>query len=62
MMTSIRLPYVHEFRKGRVTYRYFRKGRVKVRLRGHPGSKEFMAAYQAALGAAPISTGHMAQP
>ncbi|WP_431280943.1 tyrosine-type recombinase/integrase [Humitalea sp. 24SJ18S-53] len=57
MMTTIKLPFIHEFRKGRVTYRYFRKDRIKVRLRGQPGSKEFMAAYQAALQGVPPAIG-----
>src|SRR6202050_5073174 len=50
-MTRLRLPYVHEFldRHGKV-HRYFRRRGCKaVRLVGHPGSAEFMTAYQAAL-------------
>jgi integrase len=49
-MTRLRLPYVHEFldRHGKV-HRYFRRcGCKAVRLPGHPGSAEFMTAYQAA--------------
>ena len=49
-MTRIRLDYVHEYnRRGRI-YRYFRRpGSKQIRLRGVPGSQEFMEAYQAAL-------------
>ena len=49
-MTRIRLDYVHEYnRRGRI-YRYFRRpGSKQIRLRGVPGSQEFMDAYQAAL-------------
>ncbi|MBI0432975.1 tyrosine-type recombinase/integrase [Roseomonas sp. KE0001] len=56
-MTKLRLPYVHEFRKGRVTYHYFRRGTVKIRLRGQPGSAEFMTAYQKALEGKPPPIG-----
>lgn len=51
-MAVIRIPYVKVYtdRHGRVR-RYFRKpGRKAVPLPGVPGSAEFMAAYQAALG------------
>jgi hypothetical protein len=51
-MTRLRLKYVHEFRDrhGKVR-RYFRRpGLKKIALPGLPGSDEFMAAYQAALG------------
>ena len=50
-MVTMRLRYVHEYvdRHGRVR-RYFRKGTAKrISLPGHPGSREFMQAYQAAL-------------
>jgi integrase len=50
-MTSIRLPYVQEYRdrQGRAR-RYFRRPCYKrVTLPGTPGSPSFMAAYQAAL-------------
>src|SRR5829696_1379371 len=50
-MATMRLRYVHEYvdRHGRVR-RYFRKGTAKrISLPGHPGSREFMQAYQAAL-------------
>lgn len=48
-MTDLKLDFVHRFRKGGKEYIYFRRGDVRVRLHGRPGSKEFMAAYQAAL-------------
>src|ERR1700716_856699 len=51
-MTVIRIPYVKAYtaRFGNVR-RYFRKpGNKSVALPGVPGSAEFMAAYQAALG------------
>lgn len=50
-MTAIRLPYTVEDRDRHGNARiYFRRaGCPKVRLRGLPGSAEFMAAYQAAL-------------
>jgi integrase len=47
-MAHLRLPHVHTFRKGGRVYHYFRKGAVRVRLPGAPGSAEFMAAYHAA--------------
>jgi integrase len=47
-MAHLRLQHVHTFRKGGRTYHYFRKGAVRVRLPGSPGSAEFMAAYHAA--------------
>lgn len=48
-MTRLRLAHVHRYMKGGRLYHYFRRGDVNVRLPGLPGSKEFMAAYQAAL-------------
>jgi hypothetical protein len=51
-MTRIRLQFVHEFhdRHGKVR-RYFRRpGFKQIALTGLPGSSEFMAAYEAALG------------
>ena len=50
-MTSIRLPYIQEYRDryGKVR-RYFRRpGFKRVTLPGTPGSPQFMAAYEAAL-------------
>lgn len=50
-MTSIRLPYVQEYRDrhGKVR-RYFRRpGFKRVTLPGTPGSPQFMAAYESAL-------------
>jgi enterobacteria phage integrase len=52
-MTSIRLPYVQEYRdrQGKAR-RYFRRpGYKRVPLPGTPGAPQFMAAYQAALAA-----------
>jgi integrase len=52
-MTSIRLPYIQEYRDryGKVR-RYFRRpGFKRVALPGTPGSQQFMAAYEAALAA-----------
>src|SRR6516165_301413 len=54
-MTQIKLKYVHEFRDryGAPRY-YFRKvGVNQIPLPGLPGSAQFMAAYTAALDAAP---------
>jgi site-specific recombinase XerD len=54
-MAIVRIPYVKVYadRFGKVR-RYFRKpGRKAVALPGVPGSTEFMAAYQAALGESP---------
>jgi integrase len=50
-MTKIDLRYIQEFRDrhGKMR-RYFRRpGSARVPLRGHPGSADFMEAYQAAL-------------
>jgi len=51
-MTMIRIPYVKEYvDKAGTVRRYFRKRGCKaVALPGVPGSSEFMAAYQAAMG------------
>lgn len=48
---NVRLPYIQQFRDrhGKLR-RYFRRsGMEKIRLRGEPGSPEFIAAYNAAL-------------
>lgn len=45
---SINFPHVHSYVKGGRRYHYYRKGRVRIRLPGQPGSAEFMAAYEAA--------------
>ena len=52
-MTSIRLPYVQEYRdRHGKTRRYFRRpGYKRVPLPGTPGSPQFIAAYEAALAA-----------
>lgn len=58
-MTRIRLKYIQEYAIGGTVYRYFRrKGRPRVPLPGLPGSREFNAAYEAALAerAIPVST------
>lgn len=53
-MTTIRLKYIKEYRSGGQTYRYFRRrGCVPVQLPGNPGSREFNAAYEAALNEKP---------
>jgi integrase/recombinase XerD len=54
-MTVLKLDYVHEYRDrhGKLR-RYFRRpGFKRISLPGHPGSDEFMAAYQSALDLAP---------
>jgi len=58
-MTRIRLKYVHEFidSRGKPRCVFRRAGFPSVTLRGLPGSKEFMAAYQQALGAGRIEIG-----
>jgi integrase len=54
-MTKIRLKYIKEYRAKGETYRYFRrKGCQPIKLPGEPGSREFNAAYEAALGEKPI--------
>lgn len=47
-MARLRLDHVHTFTKGGRVYHYFRRGRLRVRLPGQPGSREFMEAYHAA--------------
>jgi integrase len=56
-MTSIKLPYVQAFadRHGRARYYFRKRGFKRVALPGLPGSADFMAAYQAALGKEPAS-------
>ena len=53
-MASIKLKYVVEDidRRGNVRRYFRRKGQPKIRLHGIPGSKEFNAAYEAALNSA----------
>jgi integrase len=48
----MRLRYVQAFvdRKTGLAFHYFRRGKARIRLPGLPGSAEFMAAYQTALG------------
>src|SRR5262245_39113174 len=54
-MTTIKLKYIKEYRSGGQTYRYFRrKGCLPAQLPGQPGSREFNAAYEAALDAKPL--------
>lgn len=54
-MTKIRLKYIKEYDRNGVTYRYFRrKGCPQIALPGLPGSREFNAAYEAALNEKPI--------
>ena len=54
-MTKIRLKYIKEYRAAGKTYRYFRrKGCLPVQLPGEPGSREFNAAYEAALTEKPM--------
>ena len=50
-MAVLRLDYVtrDKDRHGNVRYYFRRPGKKKLRLRGQPGSEEFMAAYAAAL-------------
>jgi len=50
-MAILRLDYVtrDKDRHGNVRYYFRRPGKKKIRLRGQPGSDEFMAAYAAAL-------------
>jgi integrase len=61
-MTSIRLPYIQEYRdRTGKTRRYFRRpGAKRVPLPGVPGSAEFMSAYEAAMAskAAPVGGNH----
>ena len=50
-MVRIKLKYVVEDqdRHGNIRHYFRRKGQPKIRLRGIPGSDEFMEAYRAAL-------------
>jgi len=56
-MTRIELAYVHRFtdRHGHLRYYFRRPGHPRARLPGLPGSAEFMAAYQAAIGKTPLA-------
>lgn len=47
-MSKIKLDYVQEYESAGKVYRYFRRGGVRIRLPGRPGSTEFMQAYAAA--------------
>lgn len=54
-MTKIRLKYIKEYTVAGETYRYFRrKGCPPIKLSGLPGSREFNAAYEAALNEKPL--------
>lgn len=54
-MTKIRLKYIKEYERNGETYRYFRRrGCQPTRLPGQPGSREFNAAYEAALHEKPL--------
>lgn len=54
-MTTIRLKYVKRYERNGDWYHYFRrKGCAPVALPGPPGSREFMAAYDAALSNKPL--------
>src|ERR1700688_5324210 len=46
------LPFVHSFRNrhGKLVHYFRKRGCKSVRLRGLPGSSEFMRAYEAAIG------------
>jgi integrase len=56
---KIELAYVHRFidRHGHVRHYFRRPGYPRTALPGRPGSPEFMAAYQAALGNKPLPIG-----
>ena len=56
-MTRIKLRHVHHYMKGGRVYHYFRRGDVRVRLPGAPGSREFMDAYAVALETKPPPIG-----
>jgi integrase len=63
-MSMLKLRYVHGFvdKEYNAPYYYFRRGHMRVRLPGLPGSSEFMLAYQQALNSsqspqAPIGIG-----
>jgi integrase len=51
-----RLPNIHEFtnRHGQKQIYFGRKGQPKIRLRGQPGTPEFMEAYYAAVAGSPL--------
>jgi integrase len=54
-MTNIRLKYIKEYTRNGDVYRYFRrKGCPAIVLPGQPGSREFNAAYEAALHEKPV--------
>ena len=50
-MAFVRFRYIttDRDRHGNLRYYFRRPGKAKIRLRGLPGSEEFMAAYKAAL-------------
>jgi integrase len=54
-MTTFRLPFIHEFfdRHGKIRRYVRRRGFPRVSLPGIPGSAEFMAAYEGAIGSVP---------
>jgi integrase len=59
-MTKIRLQFVQAFvdrKTGRAFHYFRRRGSARIPLPGIPGSAEFMAAYQQALAAAPVTIG-----
>ncbi len=60
-MTRIRLPYINQYidRHGKLRHYFRRPGFKQIRLKGTPGSPEFMAAYEAAMAGqpAPIEIG-----
>ncbi|MFH5927219.1 site-specific integrase [Roseomonas xinghualingensis] len=47
-MATVALPFVNAYRSGGKVFHYYRRGTYRVRLRGEPGSPEFLAAYQEA--------------
>jgi len=58
-MTKIRLQFVQSFvdQHGKPRFYFRRRGSARVALPGLPGSSQFMEAYQAALGSAPVAIG-----
>jgi hypothetical protein len=54
-MTHLKLLYVQRYRdkKGKWRHYFRRKGQPKIKLPGEPWSRDFMAAYQAALASEP---------
>lgn len=52
-MALVKLPYLNIYRSGGKAYGYYRRGKLRLRLRGEVGSPEFLAHYQVVHSAVP---------